>query len=261
MSALSHGFASRGLRVFALMFLSAAAFVAQAQTSMPGKKGIGLAESNGMGMRQLTALNVAWYYNWGASSSLPAASKFVPMAFSPRRVADLPSHSPYVLGFNEPDNERQSNVSPDVAFEAWPALSAKAQLLGSPALARNPLASGNWLSKFLGLGARVDFIAVHWYKGIDADKFIADLQAICAAYGKPVWVTEFAPQTAAQARAEPRKYSQAQVDRFILDATSWMSASPCIHRYAWHDAKVGSSALYEGGQLTATGRTYASLGP
>ena len=119
---------------------------------------------------------------------------------------------------------------------------------------------GNWLARFLALGARVDFIAVHWYKGVNADRFIGDMQAICSAYRLPVWVTEFAPQTVAQARADPRKYSEAQVERFMRAATAWMDASPCIRRYAWHDAKQGSSALFEGGQLTAAGRSYASVG-
>jgi hypothetical protein len=183
------------------------------------------------------------------------------MAFSPRRVADLPAHSPYVLGFNEPDNAKQSDVTPEAAAQAWQALGLKAASLGSPALAKNPLAPGNWLERFLGLGAKVDFITVHWYKRAEARKFIDDMRAICAAYGKPVWVTEFAPQTAAQARADPQKYSQAQVDQFIRETTRWMAASPCVHRYAWHDAKRGSSALFEGGQLTATGRSYASIAP
>ncbi|MEI7784148.1 MAG: glycosyl hydrolase [Betaproteobacteria bacterium] len=240
--------------------MTALACAAQTPAFAPGKKGIGLAESTGLGMRELTALKVDWYYNWGASSSLPAASIFVPMAFSPKRVADLPSQARYVLGFNEPDNAQQSNVTPRLAFEAWGALGRKAEFLGSPALARNPLTPGNWLEQFLGLGGRVDFIAVHWYKGVDARKFIDDMQAICAAYGKPVWVTEFAPQTAAQARAEPQKFSQAQVDHFIRETSAWMTNSTCVHRYAWHDAKLGSSALFEGGQLTATGRTYASMG-
>jgi len=230
-------------------------------TPAPHKKGVGLAESKGMGLSELSMLNVDWYYNWGARSDLPLGAKFVPMAFSPQRVADLPAHSRYVLGFNEPDNDKQANVKPELAYQAWPALMARADVIGSPALARNPLGAGNWLGAFLGMGARVDFIAVHWYKGVEAHKLIADLKAICSAYGKPVWLTEFAPQTAAQARAEPQKYSQARVDQFIRESTAWMTASDCVQRYAWHDAKTGTSALFENGQLTATGQTYAAAPP
>ena len=227
----------------------------------PRKKGIGLAESNGLGLPEFSALNVDWYYNWGASSTLPIGYKFVPMAFSPQRVADLPAYSRYVLGFNEPDNDQQAHVKPKVAFQAWPALTGKADVIGSPALAKNPLSAGNWLASFLGLGARVDFIAVHWYKGIEARKLINDVQAICTDYGKPVWLTEFAPQTAAQARAQPQKYSQTQVAQFIQESTAWMSTSDCVQRFAWHDAKTGTSALFENDRLTATGQAYAAVPP
>lgn len=42
----------------------------------PRKKGIGLAESSGMGLREFSALNVDWYDNWGARSDLPIGSKW-----------------------------------------------------------------------------------------------------------------------------------------------------------------------------------------
>jgi hypothetical protein len=247
--------------VLACLFLSGIALAHDPLPPAPRKKGVGLAESQGMGLRELSMLNVDWYYNWGARSDLPLGARFVPMAFSPQRVGDLPAHSRYLLGFNEPDNDKQANVKPELAYQSWPALTAKAEVIGSPALAKNPLGAGNWLSTFLGLGARVDFIAVHWYKGVDAHKLIADLQAICSAYGKPVWLTEFAPQTAAQARAEPQKFSQTQVDQFIGQSTAWLATSDCVQRYAWHDAKTGTSALFENGRLTVTGQTYAAVPP
>ena len=233
--------------------------MAAAQTATNGKKGIGLTESSGLGAAQLSALQVTWFYNWGAATQIQHAAQFVPMVFSPKRVRELPGQHRVVLGFNEPDNTKQANASPEQALAVWGALRQKADTVGSPALATNPIKQGNWLSTFLGLGAQVDFIAVHWYKGIEADKFIADMQALCKAYGKPVWVTEFAPQTAAQAREEPQKYSQAQVDRFIRDATAWMATSSCVQRYAWHDAKTGTSALFDNERLTATGQTYAAI--
>ena len=217
--------------LLACLFATGVVLASDPLPPAPRKKGIGLAESKGMGLRELSKLNVDWYYNWGASSNLPIGYKFVPMAFSPQRVADLPAYSRYVLGFNEPDNDKQAHVKPEVAFQAWTALMRKADVVGSPALAKNPLSAGNWLSAF------------------------------CTAYGKPVWLTEFAPQTAAQARTEPQKYSQAQVDQFIQESTAWMANSDCVQRYAWHDARTGTSALFENGRLTATGQTYAAVTP
>jgi hypothetical protein len=209
---------------------------------------------------QLKALHVGWYYNWGPQSELKTSVPFVPMAFRISSVQKLPSRSLVVLGFNEPDNNKQSDLSVDQALAAWPQLGARAHAVGAPATAKDPSKKGSWLSEFLAAGPRVDFVTLHWYKGVDAQKFIADVQALCDAYHKPVWVTEFAPQTAGDAREKPDRYSQAEVDKFIQESIRWMDSSECVQRYAWHDAKVGTSALFVGSELTSTGRSYAQAG-
>ena len=79
-------------------------------------------------------------------------------------------------------------------------------------------------------------------------------------FKKPIWVTELAPQTAAQSSANPTQYSQTQVDNFIKAVTTWMNNQSFIQRYAWHDSQAGTSAIFtSGGQLTATGQTYAAV--
>lgn len=107
---------------------------------------------------------------------------------------------------------------------------------------------------------KVDAIAVHWYRGADAAKFIKDLEQIHAHFKKPLWVTEFAPQTAADSAAAPGKFSQAEVDAFIATSTRFMEKTPWVQRYAWHDSGVGTSALFtEKGGLTPTGKAYAAV--
>jgi len=224
------------------------------------KKGIGLAESQGLGQSQLQALQVAWYYNWGPQSQIETSVPFVPMAFSPASIAKLPSNVPVVLGFNEPDNAKQSHLRVSEALAAWPMLQARAQSLGAPATAGNPLKKGSWLGEFLYAEPQADFITVHWYKGVNAKQFIEDVQALCDTYKKPVWVTEFAPQTAGDAREKPDRFTQAQVDLFMQATIIWMEESACVHRYAWHDAKLGTSKLFEGKELSAAGKIYARLG-
>ncbi|MCX8520266.1 MAG: glycosyl hydrolase [Rhodoferax sp.] len=223
------------------------------------KKGVGLAESAGLGEEQLLALRVAWYYNWRPTSGIKTQMPFVPMAFRISSIEKLPASSAAVLGFNEPDHEKQANLSVSQALSAWPALQARTQLAGAPAMAKNPLKKDSWLMEFMSGVPKVDFITLHWYKGANVQKFISDVQALCALYRKPVWVTEFAPQTAAGARKNPARYSQAEVEAFMAASTQWMEQSDCVHRYAWHDAKVGTSALFEGRELTATGRAYAQV--
>jgi hypothetical protein len=224
------------------------------------KKGIGLTESQGLGDSQLQALQVAWYYNWGPQSQIKTRVPFVPMAFSPASIAKLPTNVPTVLGFNEPDNAKQSDLQVSDAVAAWPSLQARAKSLGAPATAGNPLKKSSWLDEFMHTEPKVDFITLHWYKGANAKQFIADVQALCDTYKKPVWITEFAPQTAGDAREKPDRFTQEQVDVFLQTTVTWMENSSCVQRYAWHDAKLGTSKLFEGKELSPTGKTYARLG-
>jgi hypothetical protein len=178
------------------------------------------------------------------------------MAFSAKTVEKIKA-ADVMLGFNEPDNAKQSNLPVDAALKLWPHLSAKAKTLGSPAVAGDAV-SGDWLPLFMSANPKVDFIAVHWYKGADATKFIRDISAICQRYGKPVWVTEYAPSTAGNGAKSPDKFSQLQVTRFIQATVAWMNQEPCVQRYAWHDAKQGTSALFKpDGSLTPSGEAYA----
>ena len=243
-----------------LLFLSLSLAISSIANAAGQKKGIGLAESQGLGEHQLKALRVSWYYNWGPQSDIKTNLHFVPMAFRVASSDKLPQNADIVLGFNEPDNSKQSDLSVREALAAWPRLQQHAQTLGAPAMAGNPIRQDSWLQSFMAAAPKVDFMTLHWYKGVSAKKFIADVQAMCDAFHKPVWVTEFAPQTAGDARARPDRYTQAEVDAFIRDSTAWMEQSACVHRYAWHDAKTGTSSLFDGKELSATGRTYAAAG-
>ena len=104
---------------------------------------------------------------------------------------------------------------------------------------------------------KVDFVCVHWYKGPNSTQFINDMAAIINLYNKPIWVTEFAPQTVSSSQAEPNKYTQQEVNDFINTVIPWMNSNPMVERYAWHDSKTGTSAVFTiDGQLTETGITY-----
>ena len=228
-------------------------------TSAGEKKGVGLNEKSGFGEKQLRELHLTWYYNWGDHSEITAKAEFIPMIFSPKRSTSKMSGSgDYVLGYNEPDNAKQSNVSVQEALEAWPSVVSLAKHVGSPAMAGNPV-TGDWFPAFMKAKPKVSFVTVHWYKGADAKHFIKDIEKIHAAYGKPIWVTEFAPQTHGSSEKSPHKYTQAQVDTFISETLHWMDRTSYVHRYAWHDSRVGTSALFDDkGSLTATGRAYAA---
>ena len=102
-------------------------------------------------------------------------------------------------------------MSVEEALQLWGNVSERAGLVGAPVMCKNPLTAGSWLQNFTSgfPTPKIDFIPVHWYKGTDSKLFIRDIQAICNMFGKPVWVTEFAPQTCSSARENPTKYTQA----------------------------------------------------
>ena len=76
-------------------------------------------------------------------------------------------------------------------------------------------------------------------------------------YNKPIWVTEFAPQTISSSQSQPNLYTQQEVNDFINTVIPWMNSNPMVERYAWRDSKSGTSAIFTiDGQLTETGITY-----
>jgi len=224
------------------------------------KKGIGLNESaNGFNNTQLQLLNVSWYYNWGLTTKANSTIPFVPMEWGTGGLSSLGTYQ-YLLGFNEPDNSSQSNLTVSQALSYWPKLVAATTYIGSPSMAGNPVTSGSWLQQFMQSSPKVDFITVHWYKGIDTTTFYSDMTNIYNLFKLPIWVTEFAPQTAAESTTNPTQYSQAQVNQFITAVTNWMNNQSFIQRFAWHDSQTGTSAVFTStGQLTATGQAYSAV--
>lgn len=251
----------RALRLLALLLfpLCAAAEPAMAdKADSVAKKGFGLPERKGLDAHHLELLKVGWYYNWGESTKLTTHAQFVPMVYSGRREAPKGKEK-FLLGFNEPDHPKQADMTPAEALDRWPALVAKSQTVIAPALAGNLLKS-EWMAAFLKPDPKVDALAVHWYKGADSARFIKDLEEIHAHFKKPLWVTEFAPQTAADSAENPTKFTQAKVNAFIEETTAFMEKTPWVQRYAWHHSGVGTSALFtKSGELTETGKAYAAV--
>jgi hypothetical protein len=129
--------------------------------------------------KDLLTLKTTWYYNWELSPPCPAP-QFVPMVWGhgneqtqagiSTEVASAVSRGfKFVLGFNEPDNATQSNISVTTAVALWPAFNNPSVQVGSPATQANT-AGQAWFSSFMkDVNAdsteklRVDFIAAHWY--------------------------------------------------------------------------------------------------
>ena len=224
---------------------------------------------------QIGNVNPAWFYTWGADrpAGVPAGVEFVPMVWGYygnangdfddwlHGVRSQPGVTS-ILGFNEPDASSQANLSVEGALEAWQYMTQTGLPLGSPAAVH---ADNQWMRDFMSgaaqRGYRVDYVTVHWYGGDDVDGFLNHVDHIHNLYGKPVWVTEFAPAD----WSGQRRISPARVADFMRRVLPELDRRAYVQRYSWFsagtgDAPLGNAALFnDDGSLTALGKLYSRL--
>jgi putative glycosyl hydrolase len=199
---------------------------------------------------------------WGASDATTAT------------LDEVKGEGHALLGFNEPDNSTQANMSVQQALSLWPKLMATGMTLGSPAVTSGAATPGGWLDQFMkGAAAyhyRVNFICVHWY-GSDfrADPAVHQLrnylQAVRDRYHLPIWLTEFA--LANYEGPTPAFPAETRQAAFLTAATEMLASLPYVQRYAWFALPVapesGTAGLFAstpGAVATDVGRAFASAG-
>jgi len=243
------------------------------------KKGLGLPLRPGPGWRAaLDALDPSWVYTWDwtCPPQMPEHVEFVPMVFGYwgqdreidtmiRRITDEGAHS--LLGFNEPDERSQANLSVATVLDVWPMLMKTGLRLGSPACVH---AHREWMVEFMDgvreRDLRVDFICMHSYGGPDADELVDRLEDISAQFDDlPLWLTEFAVGDWNTRTVEQHRHRPERIARFMREAFPRLETLECLERHAWYsappsNAALGTSALLdERGRLTELGRVFASL--
>lgn len=245
-----------------------------------GKRGIGQSMQRDAWSVRVASLDVHWFYTWGntVSDLQPEYVDFVPMIWGKngideQKIADLQAMKEegslrYLLGFNEPDKTDQSNMTVSEAVEKWPLLEQVGVPLGSPAAA-NP--TGSWMQEFMQKvdenGLRVDFMCVHWYGGVNPQSLLDKLDEVYNLYGKPIWITEFAPADWDAATPGENEHTPGEVLNFMQTVLPELEALDYLHRYAWfsfdQDSPQGtSSALFDAsGELTTLGEYYAGFEP
>ncbi len=274
-SVCERGARRRGIVRLAVLLL-VVAIVALTALSGPSeagsvKKGVGLWKcfTPELTQKLIMSLDVSWYYNWGFRATAPANSgaEFVPMVWRSGRVFDegMPAvqGSQVLLGFNEPDQRRQADMSVDEAISLWPKLSAAAGRIGSPAPAH---ALAPWMRSFMqeaeAARLKIDFVAVHWYGKPRPQALLRFLARVHAAYNRPIWLTEFAVANwKSQTGVDP-----AIVQGFMREVIPQLEALPYVERYAWYSsacrrrpAMSGSFLFDKAGNLTELGRIYAGF--
>jgi hypothetical protein len=220
---------------------------------------------------------VSWFYDWSATDDGIAAPKgveFVPMMWGAGSVtkanlAAAKASGSTLLGFNEPDNGGQANMSVADAIKLWPQLEKTKMTLGSPAVAWGADVKGQWLDQFMTQAKaddlRVDFITLHWYgSDFDTKDAVGQLKAYVvathAAYHLPIWLTEYALMNFGTSPASTP--SAAQQARFVTRSTAMLNRLAYVHRYAWFSfptptqGGLGTGLYRPGHGLTPMGRAY-----
>ena len=172
----------------------------------------------------------------------------------------------HLLGFNEPDQPDQSNMTVSEALADWPKLMEFDVRLGSPGCVHP---DREWMNLFMrGVaeqGLRVDFVAVHSYGGLNVRALMKRLETVYQLYGRPLWITDLAVgDWKAKTRAE-NQYRPEQIVKFIEQLLPRLDACDFVERYAWFpadqdDPASGPCALFNAdGSLTTLGEVYQSI--
>lgn len=234
------------------------------------KKGFVYPHIDSTASAKTASLNVAWYYNWNhvSTSGMSTDIPHTPMSWSQITAGDPTTMSTLtadktqcMLGFNEPDCPKQSNMTVQKAIQMWPALLSTGRRIGSPATAGNATVPGGWFDQFMQNNPHVDFIAIHWYAGPNPASLLNIVDTLYAKYSLPIWITEFAVAD----WKIPNKYTMDDVITFMQAVIPELEERAYVERYAWKtrtlaDPNMGSSSIFnDDGSLTLLGQVYATF--
>jgi len=221
-------------------------------------------------------LNVDWHYSWGLKlqEDYPRNIRFVPMTWG---KWDLEKAITYInelkkmdkveslLGFNEPDGKKQSNISVEEALDLWPKLMKANVRLGAPCCVHP---DNEWTKTFMEQAKqkelRIDFVPIHDYGGPSPQGLVNKCKRIYEMYGKPIWITEFAVGDWQAKDVAENKHSPERILEFMKEVLPELDKLGCVERYAWFPANkdnknLGTSALFnDDNSLTELGNFYAN---
>ena len=223
-------------------------------------------------------LSPNWMYTWGSvrPSDLPKQIDFAPMMWGDAREPVMSKKLESIregvqagnfdclMGFNEPDQSSQSNMTVDRVVELWPRLMEIETPLVSPGCVHP---DREWMRQFMDRvdqeDLRVDFVAVHTYGGPSVEHLVKRLESVHQMYGRPLWITEMAVGDWNAKTVEQNRHSAASIEAFMRELLPALEEMPCVARYAWFsaaptNAHLGTATLFDSvGRLTPLGRIYA----
>ncbi|CAH1797793.1 unnamed protein product, partial [Owenia fusiformis] len=228
--------------------------------------------------------DLVWWYDWslkpaykkrGDCTNVPIQERVAMKKAMAWPNLNIPNGTKYLLGFNEPNVIDQANMTPQEAANYWPqieaaATSANVDGLVSPSATYCGGGSAKcitqsafeWFDEFFAIcsNCRVDYVATHHYT-CDPVKTMDYLAAVYAAYGKQIWLTEFACPS----------NDFTTVSNYMSAVLPLLEEAPYVFRYSWYTTRISNSnayippmnALLESGGtgLTALGQIYDSFQP
>lgn len=239
------------------------------------KKGLGIGTKNEGWENTLATLRCKWFYSWtdALRQDAPKDIDFIPMVYgkwnikeSALKAAAFAKKSGVreILGYNEPDESRQANLSVEKALDAWPLLMETGLRLGSPSCVHP---DRKWMKAFMqGVkerNLRVDFVCMHSYGGPSPQALVQRIESIHEMFGRPVWITEFAVGDWEAKSPETNRHKPERVLKFMEETLPLLEAMDIVERYAWFPAAqdnnaLGTSALFDkDGKLTPVGECYS----
>jgi hypothetical protein len=210
---------------------------------------------------------ISWAYNWdqSADGDLPVTIEYIPMLWGMFMVdrwftaADtaISTGSRFILGFNEPDDPQQANMSPSDAaaqYRRYVTPYADKVTLGTPAVTNGGGAMGlQWMRQYLAscsCSCGQKFMAIHWYGAASAiDEFkqhVIDAIDLASVYNlEEIWITEFGSFG----------NNTAQI-QFLYEIIPWLDAEEKVGRYAYFMCAEG--LLLNGSALSQIGQAYTT---
>ena len=219
------------------------------------KKGLGFGTKKEGWETTLTNLRCKWFYSWTheVQKAIPKGVDFTPMVFGKWGIKESATKAAAfaksigvreILGFNEPDESKQANLSVEKALDAWPMLMETGLRLGSPSCVHP---DKEWMKEFMAgvkeRKLRVDFVCMHSYGGPSAKSLVQRIESIHAMFEKPIWITEFAVGDWEAKSPETNRHKPERVLKFMEEALPLLDAMDIVERYAWFPAKQDDNAL------------------
>ena len=250
-------------------------------TASVRKKGIGHwatgAKTDPLDPKVIDELGCGWFYPWRPSRKAGeerVEAEFIRMIWDEKDVTDevlaevKAGGFSALLGFNEPDNKGQADMSVASAIELWPKLIETGLRLGSPGTCQG----AKWLDDFMEEADRrdyrVDFICLHWYSDITKPDVVESLRRYLTAYWerykRPIWLTEYSGGDWKFCSRRPVTFEDNA--RFARESIAMLESLPFVERYAWFSSsKTGgvyaTVGLYEtADEITEVGVAYRDAG-